>query len=485
MNNEEQEFNLLLFTVEAIVSNQKTYTTVNKIYEENNYKAYKLARENEYYDHPIFTSGSILRNILCKRILGILLLEEIEQHIEIIKKGWSNLYNYVLKTKNQNIVLSDIINNNANTNMTDDEFNAIITITLLISNILNKSVEQDELLMQYIQVQTERLKFYNSNSTNFAQFNYNNLSEKEKNKAKSIYSRICNKYHSIETINDINNFRYIEEIKVYFDSIYMITNAENLEFNDSMIIFEQKDIIEILTLYYMVNQNQNTVEATKYLIQGLIFKYFLKDYNNIKDYYFKNNKETMFYKIEDKNIEINNLEDENKKLNNIINQQNIEIEFLKKRISMIEKDLLKEFSKEKKQYKEDIKKAKQENKILKFNNEELYKLRELIFKPKLEKEYKNKLNTDINNFNIILVGGHENLQNQVKKAFPNIQCLDGFNSKINIGRKPDLIFFFWQYMNHSTYDVVISYCRKNKVKYDYVTANNIKLLENQIKNILQ
>ncbi|WP_113675821.1 hypothetical protein [Vallitalea guaymasensis] len=483
MDSNKEQFNLTLFLTEAIVSNKKVFAIVDKAYEKNSYRAYKLARESEYYDHPIFTSGSILRNIMCKRILGLILLDmEGNKNIieNIIKKGWNNLYNYIENYKSD-LELEKVVFRFVNANMTDDEVNAVTTIAIVVTNIFSINLEQDELLNKYLTMQMDRLNFYNNNSQKFSQFCYNNLSKDEIKRTESIYNRICNKYHSINNINDINNFKRYEEISQYLDSILMITNTEELEFNDEMITYNKRDITEILALYWMVNRNQNVIEATKYLIQGLILKYFLKDYNNIKKYYFKNNRETMFFKIEDKDKEINQLTEDNQKQHAIIYSKQHEIELLKKKITSLEKNLLKEFSQERKNYKAQLKVMEQKNKSLEFENEELEKLRDLFFDSSIKKS-KNDIN--ISTYDIMIVGGHENLHKQIKEKYPNIKCYDGFNSKISIGNSPELILFFWQYMNHSTYDVMITYCRKNNIQFGYVTANNLQLLVEQIKYIL-
>ncbi|WP_113675804.1 DUF2325 domain-containing protein [Vallitalea guaymasensis] len=480
-----QEFNLTLFLTEAIASNKKVFSTIDKLYEQNSYRAYKLARESEYYDHPIFCSGSILRNIMCKRILGLILLDmenEKDAIKNIIQKGWNNLYNY-MKNYNKDVKLEKVVFKFANIDMTDDEVNAVTTIIIVLTNIFNNNLVQDEVFNKYITMQIDRLNFYNNNSQKFSQFCYNNLTKDEIKRSESIYDRICNTYHPIKNINDINNFRRYEEISKYLDAVLMITNTENLEFNDEMILYDERDIIEILALYWMVNKNQNAVEATKYLIQGIIFKYFLKDYNNIKNYYFKNNKETMFYKIEDKDQEINSLRNDKIKNNNVINQQSSEIELLKKRINSLEKDLLRDFSKEKKELNNKIKQLKKQNKKLQFADQELEKLKDLLFVTSEEVIYKEK-DIDISKYDIILVGGHESLQKQLRVLYTNIRCYDGFNPKISISKAPDLILFFWQYMNHATYDVVINYCRKNNIKFNYVTASNIELLCKQIQDIM-
>ncbi|GKX32356.1 hypothetical protein SH1V18_48360 [Vallitalea longa] len=209
MNDNKNEFNLTLFLIEALVSNKKVFSIVDKSYEKYSYGAYKLAKESEYYNHPIFTGGSILRNIMCKRILGLILLDmQDDKNIidNIIKKGWNNLYNYI-KNYKEDIMLEKVVLRFSNVNMTDDEINAITTITIVLANIFEINLVQDEIFNKYLTMQIERLNFYDNNSKNFAQFCYNNLTKDEIKRSESIYNRICNKYHQINNINDINNFR--------------------------------------------------------------------------------------------------------------------------------------------------------------------------------------------------------------------------------------------------------------------------------------
>lgn len=168
------------FFVEAIISNSKIEEYVSSLYEKHKFRAYALAKENIYYNHPMLCDGGIKREVYAKRALGLLLLTQenddvFDEFLEIIKKGWRNVYNYCYNA--DYIDIKVILDKYTSVNMTEDQFNSIITITLFLSHVFDKNIGSMDYYNLAIKGFYERLMHYNTNKERFSYENLRNNKE--------------------------------------------------------------------------------------------------------------------------------------------------------------------------------------------------------------------------------------------------------------------------------------------------------------------
>lgn len=471
------QINIMLFLIEALATNKKIEKDIAKLYNKHKYKAYKLAKESEYYNHPIICDGDISKEVAGKRILGLILLsqenEEVSETImNLIKKGWLKLYNYIVNRKE--IEILEISKKFYNPKMTDDEVNAILTITLFVSKVHNIIIIQDEHYNFAINLLYRRLKHYEESSPE--RFSYNTLSKELKEKAKSIVNRFLENYIIIKTTQNIYDIKEAE-MRKFVDTLSMLFDTEDMMFLSltSHMEVTGKDLEEIAALYYMLYKNQNREESAKFIITGIFIKYMIKAYKEIKDFYFKNNKETLYIELEELEYKIKKYEEEYSKLESVNNDLRNEIDRLRneykqgleKRIIHLEKQIIEQ---------------QEEIRTLKENEKELYALRELAFE--LEHEYKiTQKKKEVPAMPVLIVGGHENWRRKLQEELPGTyRFLDGFTEgfDIKILDGVEYVFFYTSYMNHGVYYKIINYCKKRDIKIKYIKSTSIELVKNEI-----
>lgn len=91
------EFNILPFLCEALSINKKIYKSIDKLYNKHRIEFYKVAKENEFYNHPIAKQGSVIQDEYFRKSLGIGICanEYKDEFMDILKKGWSYEYTTV------------------------------------------------------------------------------------------------------------------------------------------------------------------------------------------------------------------------------------------------------------------------------------------------------------------------------------------------------------------------------------------------------
>lgn len=159
---------------------------------------------------------------------------------------------------------------------------------------------------------------------------------------------------------------------------------------------------------------------------------------------------------------------------------------------MYEKRLKSELRKLDSIYKLEIKKKEDQIRILenKLNEEKILKLDLEYLK---EYEFNSDTNHRISDSNkrlekytiikkIIIIGGDKEWRRRFRIKYPEIRMLNGFNENfdIRILNTADYIFFYTQYMNHSTFHRAMDFIKLNKCKFGYIGKTNIDLVEGEI-----
>lgn len=486
------EVNILPFVLEALTQKQSMRQDVDKLYQVNKYQYFKIAKESEYYNHPILLEGNIYRQEYGRKILGILLCSEHDEILSqkimsLIKKHYRTIYKYAYKNKtiSMETLINDVFkkHNKSLDAWSDDEINSIFTILIFLSTQFNKKIEPKT--ERYIfDILLKRVEYYNKNSQINIKYSYtnNDLMTKTQSLKNRIYTNITEikNYIDMVGVTEENISKWINGIAYIFD--YESLSAPSLFDN---IEFKEQNIEEILSAYYIQHKNQNIENASKFLVSGIYIKYLLKTYKELKNYYFANNKETMFVELEGLQNQNNLLKQQVVEMENAIQRQSKQINDLKLQIKNEYQKAEVKFINEIKELVKQNTELEQRIDELEQQETELIALREMMF----ALEQKNDITLqktnikDIDHSNILIVGGHPNWQKQLKEQLPNIRIVDtdALNFNPDLLSNIEIIIFNTAYMNHAMYYKMIAYIRKHGIHVGYITNQNMELSLSQIK----
>ncbi len=85
--------------------------------------------------------------------------------------------------------------------------------------------------------------------------------------------------------------------------------------------------------------------------------------------------------------------------------------------------------------------------------------------------------------NIIIVGGHVNWINKLKKEFPNWRYLDANISRANDSKLvegAEMVYFFTDHLSHGTYGKFVKLVRENQIPFGYMHSVNVETLVRQV-----
>lgn len=85
--------------------------------------------------------------------------------------------------------------------------------------------------------------------------------------------------------------------------------------------------------------------------------------------------------------------------------------------------------------------------------------------------------------NVIIVGGHVNWINKLKKEFPNWRYLDANISRTNDSKLvegADKVYFFTDHLSHGTYGKFVKLVRENRIPFGYMHSVNMDSMVRQV-----
>lgn len=485
MNKENNvEIDMTPFIVEAIISNSKIENKINNLYEKYKYKAYELAKNSKFYNHQILCDGGIKKEVYAKRTLGLLLLTSEDGNVynemeNIIVSGWRYLHNYCYR---ENVVdLEEILNKFIYPSLNDDEFNAIITFSLVFAGEYNKPVIPEEFLNKILNSYAIRLWHYDKNLYRFSYENFKN-NKNLLEKGVNIKNRFFDNFGDVKYVHDLY-YSDNEDLKKFIDHVSMIFDSEDMMFASMLsdnILVNEKDIVELATLYFLMAGNQNREESAKFIIFGLYLKYTIKAYKDVKDFYFKNNQETMYYQLEKQGKHTIALEDENCLLKRRLEALELENERLKTEYkNSIEKENI--------LLHKEIEKLKRKIDELNKDKKELLGLRDIVLKDGKEEISNHSNDIAIPSINAIIAGGHNNWHDKLKEILPDtFKYLEGSNNNFdtNILDNIDYVFIYTNYMGHGFYYKLINKCKNIDAKIYYINSTSPEYVKKEIFNFI-
>jgi len=492
------------FLTEALITNEKTYYLINKLYQEYKFMFYKIACEDKYFNHPFFGTKNLVQEESANKALGIIRyisineLRESSQRDEnyekinesfqnILKTGFKFTYNYLLGHSSVNVeeLTGKLINKNQGlTNISFDLISSNFSVMMYLAKKYNKVITSShKTILKFIRGCNEKLKLYDDikdNPINGSELRFLNgqpLPNEMKVSVDTLKKELFKKYGKIKTIDSILKdhkntlaIKMTMVFEIYQTTIYSMFNG---------IEIANKDIEAVLVWYLLYLEfigkldKDNLSIETEYFdsifFLGICNIMFVKLFKNTKEYYFKNNRETLFVELEESQMKYDKL--------------STELETERKNHDNDKKDYEGIISK----LERDIKRLENSSNELEINKKELTGLRNYIFGLDNEEatdtdmQYLNESEIDydkLENVKCIIIGGHIKWQEKIRETMKNSVLISvdtlGFDIKILEGK--DHIFIKTTTLSHALYEKVMGAIKKWDKNIVYLpTTNNIEI----------
>lgn len=480
MNN-MKELELKPFICLAFANNTKIYNLIKKQYEKKSYEYYTSAIDSKWYHHEILNNSTIEKDLIAKQVLGMLEYEDFEtfKAIEnIIKNGWSQLYEWVHRQKFLYLSESAQLLNEKLNDITDDELIDWNVIALFLATLLSiPIIKKDGFFLHLCENLYFSLKWHDGEN----RYVQENIPKEERNRNKAILKELYTK-KSVSRYNHSFVSNPNKEIALFQEGFAFLYDIEKISSSVSGVLTE-RDMEEIIGTYIESKKRENKNytfnskdinELAVYVTGAFHIKSLLQVFRKTKEKYFKDNKDTSLLEIKNLEETLTKYKEENQKLIDALADKNKEIQRLQKQIKQ-------EYGRASEEYRDKIKELELQNQELqaqlanqqKEDHTTQQELEELIPDINLE-EYK-----------VIICGGHGNWHNKLKEILPShwvyIHPDERWNGDI---AKVDAIFFYTDYLNHATSIVVMNEARKKGVPVHYLENVNTEQVVKQLKKEL-
>lgn len=120
--------------------------------------------------------------------------------------------------------------------------------------------------------------------------------------------------------------------------------------------------------------------------------------------------------------------------------------------------------------------------------EELIALRNYVYglsqeAPPITEDKLEDMKCSIAEKSVIIIGGHINWINKLKKEFPSWRYLDANISRANDSKLvegADMVYFFTNHLSHGTYGKFVKLVRENRIPFGYMHSVNMESLVRQV-----
>ena len=454
------ELNLIPFVVEALGSNKTIYKDIDNLYQRHKYEFYKAAKESEWYEHLIFKEGSLLQEEYCKKVLGILIADidddtVYQDFMKLIQKGFRWTYEYVNKRFSVDVDEYTRAFTKKYHGATDDKGIGIeqhFCILLFLALNMQKKVIENEVHQQFISLFYTRLQHSEGNEK--IRISYDRLKPEDIKRVQKLKQELFKKYGGIRNFDELLDKHFDGTKRDMYAFLFDFEHLSSVSiFQD--VKFTERDIDEILCLYTIIREDEelDVDEALNFLIPCIYIKYLIKAYKQVKEMYFRNNKETMFVELEGMEKDLQRTKEK--------------LESTQRGLSEAEK-IHRLLEKENLRLKAELAEAQR-------NREELNSLREFLFSLDRQEEYPDE---DIDfeklkQFKAVVIGGHERWQQRMKEYLPNFIFIhpDRVNFDIRL-LDGDIVFVYPNYLNHSMYYKLMAAIEGKDIKIVYINQQN-------------
>jgi len=282
----------------------------------------------------------------------------------------------------------------------------------------------------------------------------------------------------------------------------LIANSYNIHttelLNEAPVRSEKREFLIALLESY-ISRNKSGIRAymtTDLYAAAVIFDLLMQKIVDGKEMYFKHNNETMYSQIGALETRIASQSETIEDLQKTISAKDEENSILREEIASLSSDISKEAKEllkpqldENAQLRKQIYELEAKLKAEEQKTQELNLLREYAFDTvsgySVEEEI--TLGTLIDGKKIVIIGGHINWRNNLKKKYPSFQIYDGHVETADL--KPletaDFVFLNVSNMNHGMYYKVMGVLRNCGTPFDYLGRTiNQELYEKEMADIL-
>lgn len=473
-NNQSITIDIQPYLAEALSTNSKVYKSIDQLYNRKQDEFNLLAKQSEFYTHPIASEGNIEHEYYFKKALGIIAYTNenedqdiIEDFIRIIKRGWPYSYSYV---QNNSIIRIStfmekfIKKNKGMRNIGDDLLNSSILTLICLTGTYKKPIDNnDEFYIHFL----NGLHLRNQHYCSEWRINFNNEDKETKKWLRELELKLrsrnpdlaipLGKHKDFKIDNKmIKKDRFI----FAFDFIYDIERISLVTLVADKYITSNEIQELILTYAHMYKNDRlgiNLEELEKFIYSAVQIKYLCRELKKAKKFFFENFAENKDKEISTLTQTIGDLKTENSQL--------------KQDLYLAEQE---------------VKKYQKENTRLKLSNEEipglkkeLIALREYFFNSENDCEVEHQsLCEDISNINSIegvIIGGYPKWQMKMKEILPSWTFIDvdALNFDTNLLKK-DYVFINTIKNSHGMYYKVIENIGVS-TKLKYINNNNVDI----------
>ncbi len=519
------------YLIVALGYNRYLHREIDKIYEKDKWTYYEVFKESGFYNDIVIKSFTVTREEKMRKIAGVvewcyknndLLLIE-----HLIKKGYKDVLryyqqnkeqlnleefsSYIIKKKGKHTEVAEIelaMYYSVLSYMTfedEKDVNSLFSTSFgnlafelmnnLIVNIEDKNdyitslkrdrvkQEEKEKVIEFIN-QTLRMDINKKIPTKVNELLDSTLNQGIEEKAKTM-ALMVNRNKTIEFVENIRSNVYKEDIFKYIDGYSFIFSFSELNYDDILDIEITKEELILYasnSLSRKKGNNYTNNEIKQHFISSLFMHSLFEQYKRQKETLIDDATETWYLDMKNKEHLFRQQEKAYEETKSNLKRELEEIK--EKRQNELE---------EREQLKKEIERLKQEVAISKEDKEELVELRNFVYNQrKIEFIDEDKLRIkeaaeNLSNKNIIICGGHTNMQRKLKEWIPNLDTLntETLGKNFKFLTKYDVVYFYPNYANHSFYKKIKSVISNSNTKFVYLpdVDNMEQLLINMYENI--
>ncbi|MBU4440567.1 MAG: hypothetical protein KJ779_13490, partial [Firmicutes bacterium] len=446
---------------------------------------------DEAYEHGVFKYKSIEHEVYCKRILGLLCIDEDHYVNLLMKEAFGKLHHY-LTTREEIYELNKIIDLSIGPKPGAEAPFNMMTIVCFYTKKLGHEIDDRLSMRIHERMLKERLRDFESDAANEAM-------KRNKRQCQHVWLKFCSHHglaHKITKLDDflgplyeVDDGKRIEDERLA--RLHLIPLNMQYQGMDSIYLGGCKltdgDIYSGVLSYINTNPKGKVPDYDAMLVHMIFSLYtitLVKEYKKVKDYYFKHNQETVFREMENFEHTIKELNKSREDLSYGLVQANSERQKvseenqrLKQKSRDEEKAKMAEVAHLRKNMKAEIdaleNTLKKERERSLENEMVLKRLEKLLFPtPPVPGRTHETAAEEINQYKKILYAvspGWGDLKIKgLKEKLPNLGLYEGI-----FPEKAEAVFIDYQLISHSDYNKVITQSKRKKIPYYYIQSTGV------------
>lgn len=473
------EISLVPFLCEIISSNKAVWKLVQDLYMADAVRYYRYARASKWYDSEFITGQSLEREIVAKRVLGLVVSEQRNDVLRIIRKGWPYIYEWVRKQDGRISIERAFVElvykepgiryKEQFDRLKNDDINATAILTIIVAGILGKELNVDDEGYQFIcSVCLDRLKWEHGAGRLTWKTLDKELIQRVRKLRQSLRGRAgLNRY--------INSYSSAQDpvVKMWFDAMGFIFDLEKVSSGIAEDeVLSEREVDEVVAAFVCAAGKQQVEldEAKKFLVAGHMLRAVLRSYRRAKHLYFRTSREV--YRLEESaaHREVDEAKNRIMELEELLGQRDVEIKRLRGQLD-------REYGRVKAEYADQVRELEAENHVLREKAERLQQRLEEIERGLfgyLEEEKGEVPDINLSLVRGVIIGGHQRWAARMREILPDswrvIAADDPYESSMVAAAQ--VICFVTGYISHSLYDTAVGEARRRGIPIVYLGRRN-------------